>query len=56
MAENSRKQGGPGRPFVAGQTGNPGGRPRGAESLSAQIKAQTKNGQEILDLLPRSVA
>ena len=37
--------------FPAGQSGNPGGRPPGAAGLAAQIREQTNNGQEILNLM-----
>ena len=54
MAENSKaitgvgKARGPGRPFQPGQTGNPGGRPRGLAQL---IRENTNNGQELVDFL-----
>jgi hypothetical protein len=40
-----------GRPFVKGQSGNPSGRPPGAEGLAAQIRAKTKNGLEMIELM-----
>lgn len=44
-AENSNPTA-PGRPFKPGQSGNPGGRPKG---LAAQIRDATKDGQEIVE-------
>ena len=38
----------PGRPWVAGQTGNPGGRPKG---IAKYIREQTKDGEELVDLM-----
>ena len=40
-----------GRPFVKGQSGNPSGRPPGAEGLAAQIRAKTNNGLEMIELM-----
>ncbi len=37
-----------GKGFLPGQSGNPGGRPRG---LAANIREATSNGEEIIDLL-----
>ena len=37
-----------GRGFRAGQSGNPGGRPRG---FAAQVRAETRDGQEIVDVM-----
>ena len=37
--------------FKAGQSGNPNGRPPGAEGLAAQIRAETNNGQDMLKLM-----
>ena len=36
---------GPGRPFVKGQSGNPGGRPRG---LVRAVREQTRDGEELV--------
>jgi len=43
MAENSEKQRKPrgrGRPFVKGQSGNPGGRPHGYEAFRESFRAE----------------
>ncbi len=37
-----------GKGFMPGQSGNPGGRPKG---LAANIREATSNGEEIIDLL-----
>jgi hypothetical protein len=39
-----------GRPFQPGQSGNPGGRPKG---LAAYVRAQTKDNQEQADFFLR---
>lgn len=44
VAENS-KRAAPGRPFRPGQSGNPGGRPKG---LAALIRQQTGDGAELV--------
>jgi len=38
-------------PFQPGQSGNPGGRPRGAAGLARYIAEQTKDGRELVDRL-----
>ena len=38
----------PGRPFLPGQSGNPGGRPKG---LAVLVKAQTEDGAELVDFM-----
>jgi hypothetical protein len=53
MAENStpsgKKRRGPGRPFQAGQSGNPGGRPKGiAERVKALVGKDGRKAVEIL--------
>jgi len=48
MAETSAgtaRPRGPGRPFVPGQSGNPGGRPKG---LAGTIRAQTQDGETLV--------
>jgi hypothetical protein len=40
-----------GRPFPKGKSGNPNGRPHGAAGLSAYIKGQTRDCEELADLL-----
>jgi hypothetical protein len=44
--QNSRKA--PGRPWLPGQSGNPGGRPKGLAVLSQAIVAQTEDGRELV--------
>jgi hypothetical protein len=48
-AENSTETAGlapvPGRPFLPGKSGNPGGRPKG---LSGLVREQTKDGAELV--------
>ena len=48
-AENSTETAGfslvPGRPFLPGQSGNPGGRPK---SLSGLVRQETKDGAELV--------
>jgi hypothetical protein len=39
-----------GRPFVKGQSGNPGGRPKG---LVSAIREQTRNGEELVTFMLR---
>ena len=46
-AENSTKTV-VGRPFLPGQTGNPGGRPKG---MSAYVRETTDGGREMVDLM-----
>ena len=41
----------PGRPFRPGQSGNPGGRPKGAVVLAALIREQTADGAELVDFM-----
>jgi hypothetical protein len=41
---------GPGRPFVKGQSGNPGGRPKG---LVSAIREQTRDGEELVTFMLR---
>ena len=50
LAENSsrsapRRGRGPGRPFRSGESGNPGGRPKG---IAALVRDQTDDGQELV--------
>lgn len=40
-----------GRPFPKGKSGNPTGRPAGAAGLAAYIKGQTRDCEELADLL-----
>jgi hypothetical protein len=46
--QNRKKTGARAGTFKAGQSGNPGGRPKGA-SLSARIRDETRDGDEILE-------
>jgi hypothetical protein len=41
---------GPGRPFVKGHSGNPGGCPKG---LVRAIREQTRNGEQLVDFMLR---
>ena len=53
LAEKSSKAAvrrGPGRPFLKGQSGNPGGRPKG---LVSAIREQTRNGEELVTFMLR---
>lgn len=46
MAENSTSEAsrrGPGRPFTPGQSGNPGGRPKGVEEVQRLAREHTKD-------------
>jgi hypothetical protein len=40
----------PGRPFLPGQSGNPGGRPK---LLSTLVKEQTQDGAELVEFMVR---
>ena len=49
VENNGRSRGGcTRRGFLPGQSGNPGGRPKG---LAALVRAQTKDGKELVDLM-----
>lgn len=51
VENNGRSRGGcTRRGFLPGQSGNPGGRPKG---LAALVRAQTKDGKELVDLMLR---
>lgn len=53
LAESSSKAAvrrGPGRPFLKGQSGNPGGRPKG---LVSAIREQTRDGEELVTFMLR---
>lgn len=50
-AGNSGEKKPRGRPFPKGVSGNPNGRPSGAAGLSAYIKGQTNDCEELADLL-----
>lgn len=42
----SQKRGGPGRPFAPGQSGNPGGRPKG---FAALVRERTEEGAPLVE-------
>ncbi len=61
MAENSsptaKPKRGPGRPFEPGQSGNPGGRPRGlASAVRETLKTATRDGEDPAFVLARFFA
>jgi len=47
-AENSGLTAASGRPWLPGQSGNPGGRPKG---LAALVRERTKDGAELVDFM-----
>lgn len=42
---------GPGKPFKPGQSGNPGGRPKGSEGLAKHLRIRLRNGKAGADSL-----
>lgn len=59
MAQNSKKQRGPGRPFKPGQSGNPGGRPaarREFRERCREIMEAEGGGWDILETMLRGSA
>lgn len=37
-----------GRPFPPGESGNPGGRPKGATAMARMIRDETRDGAELV--------
>lgn len=37
-------------PFRKGQSGNPGGRPKGSRAFAAKIREMTRNGEEVIEV------